>query len=61
MVKKAKIDKDALTCQTFEKLCSSSETWRTILENASTEERVFLLRKKKDIDRLVADYRSLTA
>ena len=59
--KKEKLDKDGLICEVIEKLCVTSNNWKSILEVASWEERVFLLKKKKEIDRLLADYKSLTS
>ena len=59
--KKAKMDKDAMIYQAIEKLYVTSENWKTLLESSSWEERVFLLKKKKDIDRMLADYKNLTS
>ncbi len=58
---KEKLDKDGLICEVVEKLCVTSDRWKNILEQASWEERVFLLKQKKNIDRLCADYKSLTS
>jgi hypothetical protein len=58
---KKKLDKDELICQVIERLCVTSEKWKSILEQATWQERVFLLKKKKEIDRLCADYKSLTS
>jgi len=60
MVEK-KINKDKLIAEVVERLCVSSATWKMVLDDAeSWEERVFLLKKKKEIDRLMADYKQLT-
>ena len=59
--KKDKIDKDALVCEVVEKLIVTSTRWKNILEDATWEERVFLLKQKKNIDRLCADYKALTS
>ena len=59
--KKVKMDKDAMIYQAIEKLYVTSENWKTLLESSSWEERVFLLKKKKDIDRMLADYKNLTS
>ena len=59
--KKEKLDKDALICEVVEKLVVTATRWKNILEDATWEERVFLLKQKKSIDRLCADYKSLTS
>jgi hypothetical protein len=58
---KVKLDKDALICEVVEKLIVTAARWKNILEDASWEERVFLLKQKKSIDRLCADYKALTS
>ena len=58
---KNKLDKDLIICEVVEKLCVTSEKWKNILEQSTWQERVFLLKKKKEIDRLCADYKSLTS
>ena len=56
-----KWNKDELVAEVVQRLCVSSATWKRVLEDTKDwEQRVFLLKKKKDIDRLIADWKQLT-
>ena len=58
--RKTKIDKEALIYETVEQLVATSTTWAVLLEEATWPEKVFLLQSKTKIDKLIADYKSLT-
>ena len=57
-----KFNKEELVADVVQRLCVSSATWKRVLEDTKDwKERVFLLKKKKDIDRLIADWRQYTS
>ena len=58
--KDKKLDKNGLICEVVERLASSSITWGVLIEEVSWPEKVFLIQHKTKIDKIIADYKSLT-